>query len=227
MNQGGSTAFVRSAGDLARQLREAAVDHAAFQRPLRRCALARCRASCCHDGVVVGTEEEMVIRELVEAKRRPLAGYGWSEPGLGAIEEPDGDRATAGFVDSDDGKRRTATRPAETAELADDFPAQFKRSRCVFLDREHRCVLQRLADDEDRHPWFWKPISCWMHPLLLRAGDRPVLTLPDPADDPEGFVCCTHCGRTEQDGEPAAVVLIEELEMLRAISGRDFARELG
>jgi len=121
---------------------------------------------------------------------------------------------------------RTATRPAETSELADDFPAHFPRTRCVFLDAEHRCVLQRLASDLGRHPWFWKPISCWMHPLLLRHGKRPVLTLPHPADDPEAFTTCTHCGRSDPRGTRAAEVLREELAMLGRISGRDLVREL-
>ena len=94
----------------------------------------------------------------------------------------------------------------------------------MFLDAEHRCVLQRLAVDEGRHPWFWKPISCWMHPLVLRPGDRPVLTLPGGEDR---FVSCTHCGRAETEGERAGEVLREELEMLGKISGRDVGGEVG
>jgi hypothetical protein len=125
---------------------------------------------------------------------------------------------------------KTATRPAAPEELAADFPPHFARTRCVFLDDAHRCVLQRLSVRENRPPWFWKPVSCWMHPLVLRppgAGrPSPVLTVPSPADDPERFASCTHCGRPEPAGAPAREVLDEELRMLHALAGRDFVREL-
>jgi len=199
---------------LVRQLSEAEVDSAAFERRMKRCELARCRATCCHDGVVVGGDEVSGILGLVGREHGRLGGYGWKRP-------PDGRcfRAEAG-------RMRTATRPAAPDELAEDFPAHFPRTRCVFLDREHRCVLQRLAVDVGRHPWFWKPISCWMHPLVLRPAGadraRPLLTVPGPDDDRNRFGSCTHCGRTEPDGEAACTVLAEELQMLEALSGRRF-----
>jgi hypothetical protein len=125
---------------------------------------------------------------------------------------------------------KTATRPATPGELADDFPAHFARTRCVFLDGAHRCVLQCLALREHRHPWFWKPVSCWMHPLVLRPATaerhRPLLTIPSPAEDAERFGSCTHCGRPDPDGAPAHEVLDEELRILQVIAGRDFAGEL-
>jgi len=207
-----NTAFEKSAADLAQQVREAAVDHGAFGRRLKGCELARCRATCCHDGAIVGEEEVEVIRGVVEERRTQLENYGWREPEEG------------GFARDDQGKWRTVTRLADPGELADDFPAHFPRTRCVFLDAEHRCVLQRLAMDEGRQSWFWKPFSCWMHPLVLRPGERPVLTLPGAEDR---FVSCTHCGREEMEGESAAEVLGEELKMLGAISGRDVAGEVG
>jgi hypothetical protein len=210
----GCTAFSESARMLARQLVGAEVDSAAFARPLKRCELERCRATCCHDGVVVGTDEVRGIRDLVAHERERLAGYGWSPP-------PDGRLFGSGA-----GRMKTATRPAEPGELAEDFPAHFPKTRCVFLDAGHRCVLQRLAVDAGRHPWFWKPISCWMHPLVLRpAGPgrrRPLLTVPAPGEDAERFGSCTHCGRPEPDGEPAAAVLAGELRVLEVLSGRAF-----
>ena len=80
---------------------------------------------------------------------------------------------------------------------------------------------------EEKHPWFYKPVSCWMHPLLLKVdGGRPYLTLLSKADDGKRFASETPCGRVEEDGLPARQVLRSELEMLREISGRDFYREL-
>ena len=210
------SAFQRTTRELGQQLRAAEIDREAFARPLRRCELARCRATCCHDGVVVGGEEITEIAVVVDAHAGWFAGSGWGTDGR--------------LFEEGRGRWKTATRPAADGELADDFPPHFARTRCVFLDGAHRCVLQRLAVEQGRPPWFWKPVSCWMHPLVLRpatAGSGPpVLTIPAPEQDPERFGSCTHCGRPDDGGEPAAKVLEEELRMLQAISGRNFAGEL-
>lgn len=210
------SAYRRTVGELGRQLRAAELDHSAFARPLRRCELARCRATCCHDGVVVGGEEIEEIAAVVEARAEWFEKSGWGTDGR--------------LFEEGAGRWKTATRPAREGELADDFPAHFARTRCVFLDAGHCCVLQRLSVEEGKHPWHWKPVSCWMHPLILRparrGGEGPVLTVLSPDEDFERFASCTHCGRPDAGGEPARDVLVEELRMLQAIAGRDFAGEL-
>lgn len=216
----GPTAYPGLERELARQIREAELDHAGLALPLRVCELSVCRATCCHDGAYLEPEESGVIRDLIEGRRNPLRAYGWER------DE---------FLETVRGRDRTVTVAAPDAALADDFPAHFPRTRCVFLDDRHRCVLQRLAVDEGRHPWFWKPVSCWMHPLLLRPrarGGRPVLTLARPGTDPAegtdypGFGSCTPCGTPCPGGEPAWMTLRTELELLSEISGRDLVREL-
>ncbi|MBB5350212.1 hypothetical protein HNR46_000436 [Haloferula luteola] len=214
------TAYPGLEKELARQLREAELDHEVFSLPLKVCELSRCRATCCHDGALLEPEESRAIREVMTARRGLLASYGWDHP----------DPLTHGG-----GRERTVTLPAGLSELAEEFPAHFPKTRCVFLDAEHRCVLQRLAVDDGRHPWFWKPVSCWMHPLLLRPrerGGRPVLTLAqagnDPAAGPDypGFGSQTPCGMVCEGGPPARVTLHMELECLSVISGRDLVGEL-
>ena len=201
---------------LGRQVREARLDHEAFARPMRICALSRCRATCCHDGVVLGEEEARGIRRVVEENRGILDAYGWS----GGEGEP---------VVRKEGKLRTASRIAVDRELADDFPAHFAKTRCVFLDPKHRCVLQRLATDTGKHPWFWKPVSCWMHPVIVkteRRGERPVITVLGRDEDEAKFASCTPCGRQEPGGDPAGVVLSEELAVLGELGGRDLVGEI-
>lgn len=221
LGEGGGVeiAFAESAGVLRDQVREAALDHEAFAMPLRLCELGKCRATCCHDGVYVDALERRLIEEVVGERRELLGGYDW--------------RAAKLFQERG-GKGKTATVGARAGELAEDFPKHFPQTRCVFLDAEHRCVLQRLAVDEGRHPWFWKPVSCWMHPLLMRRGvdGRPVLTLARPGRDPAaadgypGFGACTPCGMPVEGGRPAWEVLRGELELLGKIGGRDLVGEL-
>ena len=194
------TAFKETAKQLAQQLREAAVDHAAFEQRFPICELSQCRATCCHDGVVLGQEEAEILT---------LHG-GENE----LIELPDG-------------TIKTKTVEASEDELADDFPEKFPRTRCVFLDSEHRCFWQLKAMEEGKHPWFYKPTSCWMHPVLLaRREERPVLTLLSADQDEKGFASETRCGKVDSCAAQARLSLKAELGMLSLISGRDFFGEL-
>lgn len=219
--RGPFTAYPGIEEALSGQLREAALDHGAFAMRLKACELPKCRATCCHDGALLTDEEMAGIGEAVEAHRDLLAGYGWEEER---------------YLTEEGRQGRTVTLEAGDELLADDFPPHFPKTRCVFLDAGHRCVLQRLAMDTGRHPWWWKPVSCWMHPLLLRppAGSRrPVLTLARPGHDPAagkdypGFGSCTPCGIANPAGPEAWETLRPELELLGKISGRDLLRELG
>jgi hypothetical protein len=206
------TAFTKTAEALCAQLREAAVDHAAFETPLLPCDLTRCRASCCHDGVVLSREEGDLIENLLQA-------FPDSFP-------PDARLEASG---SSNGSLKTATRPARDHDCAEDYPDHFTRTRCVFLDHNHRCTLQLHSSERGHHQWFFKPISCWMHPVLLQRSapdHRPVLTLRTTADDERRFASCTHCGRADPSGMPAKDALGPELEALSILSGRDFRNEL-
>ena len=200
--------------ELARQLREARLDHSAFDTPLRACDLAHCKAACCHDGVVLQPEEVDRIAEILgDLLQLGFSGDTWLREHQGCL--------------------KTATRSAASHELAKDFPVHFKRTRCVFLDPEHRCLLQRLSIAQGRHEWIHKPLGCWMHPVALLpgsvGGERPVLTLrthENSSGPMTDFAACTHCGREDPSGEPAWRVLTKELAMLSEISGRDFVAEL-
>ncbi|MCU0794525.1 MAG: DUF3109 family protein [Akkermansiaceae bacterium] len=211
-------AFSETKSDLASQVREAELDHDAFRMPLKVCDLGRCKATCCHDGAWLGSEEAAVILELIAEHREELMACGW-QGGEGVIRE---------------GRRwRTAVVEAEDENLAEDFPRHFPRTRCGFLDHAHRCVLQKLALAQGRHPWWWKPVSCWLHPLLLsQPQGRPRLTLARPGEDPSaapdypGFGSCTPCGMPGGAEGAAIDALHEELAMLAAISGRDLLKEL-
>lgn len=204
--------------ELVRQVREARVDHAAFEMPLRICELSACRATCCHDGVYLDAEERAVIGEVIATHEERLTEYGWSAPEI---------------FQQTDGRWKSVTIPDEKSSA--EFPSHFPKTRCVFLDAEHRCVLQRLAMDEGRHPWFWKPVSCWMHPVILKSGsrgERPVLTLATPENDPAahagypGFSAYTPCGTACASSPPARETLAGELALLGEIAGRDIRSEL-
>lgn len=222
-----ATAYFNTANVLALQLREAIVDHAAFERMIRPCELERCRATCCHDGVYLSVEEAEGIQSMVRGHGADFAAYG--------LKLPD-----APLIHARGGKAmKTATRPAEQGELAEDYPAHFPKTRCVFLDPKGRCGIQMLSLQKGRGAWYDKPLTCWIHPIVIlpanRERPRPVLTLVSAENDPQqsegypGFASCTHCGRLakgDKKARQAREVLAAELEMLGRISGRDILAEL-
>ena len=58
------TIFSKTAAGLGRVLEEAGVDDEAFERALPVCDLVKCRATCCHDGVILSDEEAEVLQSL-------------------------------------------------------------------------------------------------------------------------------------------------------------------
>ncbi len=39
--------------------------------------------------------------------------------------------------------------------------------KCVFLDKNGLCTLQKMADVEGEHKWKYKPIYCILFPLVV------------------------------------------------------------
>lgn len=194
------TIFKETARALARQLAEAAVDHRAFEKALPVCELTKCRATCCHDGVILSQEEADVLQEL---------------------DDKDGIEIRK------NGKIGTKTVKARNEELGLKYPEHFAKTRCVFLDEQHRCEWQLRALSEGRHPWFYKPFSCWLHPLLIEQREgRPLLTIRSREDDQAAFASHTPCGQSTEGAPPARESLAMELEMLGELSARDFYTEL-
>ena len=192
------TIFHETVKGLALALAEAAVDHHAFEKPLPVCELAKCRATCCHDGVILSSEEAEVLS-----------------------------RDSEGIIELGDGRLKTETVVVPSDRFADDFPGHFPKTRCVFLDEKNRCLCQLRGVKEGKHPWFYKPTSCWMHPLILKTeAGRPLLTLLSRGEDEAGFATFTQCGRSKVGAPPARESLKMELEMLGLISGRNFHGEL-
>mgnify|MGYP003641018665 CR=1 FL=1 len=218
-------AFPETRGLLAETVSGMSLDYEALQRPLKRCDLAACGGTCCHDGVYLSSEEAGVIREVSGTASAELKEIG--------LDLPEQTVVYGKWRDVTSGPK-TATRKVDMHQKVSDYPAHFEDTNCVFLLPDARCGLQVLAMDRGLHPWHYKPMTCWLHPLSITAGQnhKPVLTLysdqsdPQRYDDYDGFVCRTHCGRTCEGGEPAWRVLEMELRALGEIGGRDIVAEI-
>ncbi len=219
---GGLTAFPDDEAMLRRRLARAAVDVPSFRRALRRCDISHCQGMCCYDGVYVSQLSAETLMRIARREAASFAGLGLDLP----------DRV---IVDGDwkwkKGGLKTAVRPRPFSRTVQGFPSHFRDTACVFLAPDGRCSLQLLSVQQGRHPWYYKPVKCWMHPITIEGEEETRIVLHSVETDPfrflgyEGFVSQIFCGRTCVGGAPASAVLRDELEFLSRIVGRDFVSE--
>jgi hypothetical protein len=213
------TAYRDEEATLRQRLSAARVAAASLRRPIARCELGACLGMCCHDGVYVPEESARVIEGLTRRHAGFFRGLGLRLPERVIVE---------GRWTPKPGGLKTAVRRHPFARLVPGFPAHFAQTACVFLTPTGLCSLQLLSEHLGRHPWYYKPVKCWMHPLTLEGERPPVLVLHDERTDPyrlpgyDGFVSRIFCGRTCRFGAPAGLVLRAELAFLSCIAGRDF-----
>ncbi|HEX2095639.1 MAG TPA: hypothetical protein VHG28_24795 [Longimicrobiaceae bacterium] len=208
------TAYPATETALRATLGDAPLDRASFERRLAPCTLPHCRGTCCSEGVRLNGEEATVLRHLVCGEAEHLRSLGVEDPEGAIVREGRG--------------WRTALRPEPFHGRVPDYPAHLGDTACTLLLEDSRCALQVLAEARGLHPWHYKPLACWLHPISLSAEG---IRLHDETSDPyredgyAGFTSQTHCGRTDPCGQPAREVLRTELEFLGEILGRDLPGE--
>jgi hypothetical protein len=218
----GVTAYPEEEASLRRRMGGGGVDAASFQRRVARCEISTCRGMCCHDGVYVSEESAAVIQRAASEHADFFVDLDLRLPDR-VIVEGDWPWKRGGL--------KTAVTHRAFSRTVKEFPSHFTDTACVFLTDDGRCALQLLSVRLGRHPWYYKPIKCWMHPVTLEGESRAVLLLHDEHTDPyrfpgyDGFVSRIFCGRTRPGGAPASVVLADELTFLSRIVGRNLVAE--
>lgn len=210
------TAFPETVRAARRALAAAPFDAASLRRPLSMCDVARCHGACCSDGVPLDPEEAQVLGKLVRTEHAAFRAMGLEPEAMVASAEHGG----AGH---------TGIRMRAAGERSPRHPASVPDTACAMLTPEGLCGLQVLSVDRGRNPWYWKPMTCWLHPI---AADETGIRLP-----PEGlsrerayregsFASVTECSRAGADAKPAYEVLGRELDFLSALIQRDLRREM-
>jgi hypothetical protein len=173
---------------------------------------------CCYGGVAVDNSTAEVLQQLSEERASDFLEMGLELPE--SVVTHTEWHGMPGNI--------TALKPRKFRSAVPDYPRHFDETACVFLMDDARCGLQVLAERDGMHPWYYKPISCWLLPIKVWNDE---IHLYDYATDPfrfsdyDGFVSRIGCGRTCEDGLPAAQVLRPELEFLSLILGRDLLSE--
>jgi|MudIll2142460700_1097286.scaffolds.fasta_scaffold00939_2 hypothetical protein len=221
-HEAGVTAYPEEEASLRRRMDGGRVDATSFQRRVARCEISTCRGMCCYDGVYVSQESAAVIQRVAMEHGEFFADLGLQLPERVIV---DGDWPWKR------GGVKTAVKHRAFSGTVKGFPTHFSDTACVFLTDDGRCALQLLSVHLGRHPWYCKPVKCWLHPVTLEGDSRAVLRLHDERTDPyrfpgyDGFVSQIFCGRTCSGGAPASVVLADELTLLSRIVGRDLVAE--
>ena len=204
-------------------LRFVPLDADSFLKNYRHCDLKKCQAMCCYKGCYVGPMEAAEIRKLFKKHKDFFARHlGITEDPL--LEKPDpqvGIKITT--------KTKPYTYPPQT-----QMPENFKPTACIFLDEEKRCGLQVLSVELGKHPWYYKPSGCWLHPIqFVRAGKPEICLMSkeeyDPILRPDAvYAPFTHCGTSCGAGVGRAGVEIfkEELNLFGQMLGRDLIGEI-
>ena len=65
----------------------------------------------------------------------------------------------------------TALKTFAFRSLDENYPAHFDETACVFLLDDARCGLQVLAGRDGKHPWYYKPLSCWLLPIKISDSE--------------------------------------------------------
>jgi hypothetical protein len=214
----GFTAFTKSESSLRKRLANAKIDTQEFQRKLARCSLSTCRGTCCYDGASVDEDTANLVQQLSSERAADFRAMGLSLPEA-VIVKSQWHGVTG---------KKTATRPFPFRSLVPDYPSHFNETACVFLLDDGRCGLQVLSEQDGKHPWYYKPFTCWLQPIKIsNSGIHLYNEETDPFKFPDydGFVTKTHCGRTSDCGLPAIEVLKEEMQFLGKLLNRDFSAE--
>src|SRR5262249_21058344 len=175
------TAFSKSEDKLREQYGDTKLRRREFTRKLTRCELS-CKGMCCYGGVSVDKDTAEVVQQLATERKSDFKKMGLDLPEN--VVAPTEWHGVVGNI--------TALKPRSWSSVK-DYPNHFDETACVFLMDDARCGLQVLSEIDGKHPWYYKPFSCWLLPIKIWEGE---IRLFDKESDPflfpdyQGFVSC-------------------------------------
>ena len=228
------TAYPNSEQNCRQNLVRAEIDLGSFKRKIQQCSLTVCRGMCCYDGVLLTEEDAEIVRDIAAQNTSFFTNLGLQLPDRVIIDYPNYEKYDVVNCEwhGVSGSQVTAVKEAKFSSLLDSFPESFDNTACIFLTDRGKCGLQMLSEARGLHPWYYKPFTCWLHPIMLipLTNNNILIQLPNEENQPQwgGAIFTTHtiCGKTHELGEPAYLILEEELKFLSAIVGRNFEDEV-
>lgn len=124
------------------------------QKFVKACDICHCSGECCYYGVYTDSKEH---DKIIEIKERIIQAM-------------------------DDSQTKDVDKWFEAPEKDDDFESgiaygtEVHNGKCVFLDKQGFCTLQKVAVDSQEFKWKYKPLYCILFPLVIYNG---ALTVDD------------------------------------------------
>ncbi|MEI7811960.1 MAG: DUF3109 family protein [Ignavibacteria bacterium] len=85
--------------------------------------------------------------------------------------------------------------------------------KCVFLDQQGFCTLQKIAMEEGENKWKYKPLYCILFPLVISDGELSI--------DDEHIDRMHYCNKAENQSSTVFDVCKEELKYILGQDGFD------
>jgi len=131
------------------------IDPQIFTFPfVKACDVCICSGECCYYGVYTDLTEYKKIMSVKERIMKSMDDSQTKEPGEW-FEQPEND------PDFDSG-------------IA--VGTEVYNGKCVFLDKQGYCTLQKIAMEDNEFKWKYKPLYCILFPLVIFEG---ALTVDD------------------------------------------------
>jgi len=124
------------------------------QKFVKGCDVCICSGECCYYGVYTDKKE---YEKIMSEKNKIIRNM-------------------------DDSQTKDFEKWFEEPQVDNDFPSgiavgtEVHNEKCVFLDKQGFCTLQKMAMVEGEFKWKYKPLYCILFPLVISEG---VLTVDD------------------------------------------------
>ena len=115
---------------------------------VKTCDVCICSGECCYYGVYTDLKEHKLIMKM---KDRIIQSM-------------------------DDSQTKDVSKWFEAPEKDEDFESgvavgtEVYNGKCVFLDRQGYCTLQKIAMEDGEMRWKYKPLYCILFPLVIFEG---------------------------------------------------------
>ncbi len=115
---------------------------------VKACDVCICSGECCYYGVYTDKKE---YEKIIDIKERIVRSM-------------------------DDSQTKEAAKWFEAPEEDDDFESgvaygtELHNGKCVFLDKQGFCTLQKVAVESGEFKWKYKPLYCILFPLIIWDG---------------------------------------------------------
>jgi hypothetical protein len=218
------SAYPDTLAEIRQKWKNIKINVQSFKQALSPCYPSKCYGMCCYDGVYLEPEEVTVIKNIVVTESHFFKRIGLELPEKVVVYNKWENIAG----------EKTTTKPKNFSTLLANYPTHFEDTACIFLLDDGRCALQMLSESKNFHPWYYKPITCWLHPINVIFEDTErYLIIHNEEDEPsctpdyDGYVSKTLCGKIcKEGGQPAYEILKNELHFLGTILDRDLISEI-